>query len=136
MCLLHLVMLSLISSSFWGKIQFIALFKSTDRVNPNMLKLDVSHLNFKPPNFSLQCFFFRIQTMCVLSLFIFSPEILPNISKVFWTASKESRVPSKNNVVSSVNCVSLISQTPHLIPFILGLFIIIKFIIWSAQMKR
>ena len=70
---------------------------------------------------SLECFFHPIQITLVFSLFIFKPDKVPYISRVFNADCKECWLPSSIRVVSSANCVSLNSIFFILRPVIFGL---------------
>ena len=52
------------------------------------------------------------------SVLTFNPEMLPKISRVLNATCNDSILPSSINVVSSANCVILISTFPTEIPFI------------------
>ena len=52
----------------------------------------------------------------------FNPEMLPKIFKILNAAWNDSMLPSSIKVVSSANCVYLISTFPIEIPFIFCCF--------------
>ena len=68
--LLHLVIFAWISSSLGSKFRLLHFSKPTDKINPKILKFETSHLNFRLPNFSLQCFDFKQSgiNQCLLSV--------------------------------------------------------------------